>query len=72
MTCIKVIIQIISQIGQKVHKTARKGEIISVSSKSLLKFITAWTLTKGINPYKMDTQYIRHTYNLHIDVGMKF
>ena len=72
MTCIKVIIQIISQIGQKVHKTARNGTIVSVSSKSLYECITAWEFNKNINPYKMDIQYIQHAYELHIGVGIKF
>ena len=29
-------------------------------------------LTNGINPLKIDIKYIRHAYNLHIGVGMKF
>ena len=30
------------------------------------------TLNKSINPFKIDTKYIQHTYDLHIGVWMIF
>ena len=30
------------------------------------------TLTNGINSFKLNMKYTRHTHDLHIGVGMKF
>ena len=69
--CINLIIPIVSQLSQTMHKMAWKGEIILPSTKPLRKRKTTQKLTNSIKPYKMDTNYIRHTNNFHIDVGMK-
>ena len=42
-----------------------------MSSKSLLESMTAQIFNNGVNPYKMDTKYFQHTYDLHIGLGMK-
>ena len=49
-----------------------EGNNNSCIHQIIIKHITAQALTNGIKPLKIHTKYIRHAYDLHTGVGIKF
>ena len=64
--------KILGPLGQIIRKSARKGKINPVFSKSLYERIKPQTLNNGINLFKMDMEFILQKYDQKIGVGMKF